>query len=97
MKSNSRIYLMDDGNEYSVARLVDLAKERYGNILSNGTLWYRLNTLGTRSLDSALKPPTPNGYRPEVDREDQERLQEELEQRMFFDPHGHWALINKYV
>jgi len=80
--STQAIYTLDDGSKWTLSELADETG------LTRNAMGTRLHK--SRKPEDILKPKSTNGTV-----RDPSRISEAIKQSMYFDPLGHWKLLNK--
>jgi len=82
IKGTCKIYTLDDGSKWTLVQVADKTG------LSKNAAGVRLNK--TRNASYVLKPKAVKDKT-----KDNTRVSEAIKQSMYFDPLGHWKLLNK--
>jgi len=89
MNKNAKVYTLADGTQWTVDKLSEFLPN-----IKRSTLATRLSV--TNDPKKVLNPIVQNNTTRER-REDVVYVSKRIKKRMYYDPLGHWSLINKCV
>lgn len=88
-RKDSRIeYTLDDGSKWTAVSLADFLAKKYNTSCKSTTAGGRLCTMNgnSKKIFSPLRESSSEEYN---------KVSKIIKDRMYFDPLGHWALLNK--